>query len=288
MTDRNVHERLASSVKGPIQWIQKTMERMKTLQARRSNGVTPPNENSGGVLDANGTDGLHFTRTRVMPVSREIFRRNRIVALEEMSPVADQFKLLRTQIFHRTRPGGLNTIQVSGFSSEDGKSLVAVNLAISIARDARQTTLLVDVDFRHPSLHLLFGLHPETPGLKQHFLDGAPIESLLVSPGIDKLTLLPAGGRIAHSTELIGSPAMEALIGELKERYSDRYVIFDTPPIAECPDPLVFSEYVEAMILVARADHTRSGAVRAAMDRVPRGKVLGIVLNDMKAEGGGR
>jgi capsular exopolysaccharide synthesis family protein len=220
----------------------------------------------------------------VLPVSRETFRRNRIVAMEEMSPLADQFKLLRTHLFHRTRPTGLNAVQITGFSAGEGKSLVAVNLAISIARDARQTTLLVDVDFRNPSIHALFGLSPETAGLKQHFLDGRPLEDLLISPGIDKLTVLPAGGRIPHSTELIGSPAMETLVLELKERYPDRYVIFDTPPVTDCPDPLVFSEYVDAMILVARADHTRSDAVKAAMDLVPRQKVLGIVLNDAQTD----
>ena len=219
-----------------------------------------------------------------MPIPRETFRRNRIVAMEELNPIADQFKLLRTHLFHKTRPENLNTIQISGFSTGEGKSLVAVNLAISIARDSRQTTLLVDVDFRNPCIHSLLGLGPATPGLKQHLLDGRPLEELLVSPGIDKLTVLPAGGRIAHSTELIGSPAMEALVAELKARYPDRYVLFDTPPITECPDPLVFSEYVDAMVLVARADYTRSDAVKAAMGLVPRRKVLGIVLNDLKTE----
>jgi exopolysaccharide/PEP-CTERM locus tyrosine autokinase len=282
MTERSLQERIASSVRRPLGWVRRTIEKVRTFHPE-SNGAFAA-EDGGHLSDDEVGGGLQFTQTRNVPVSRETFRRNRIVAMEEMSPVADQFKLLRTHLFHKTRPGGLNTIQITGFSTGEGKSLVAVNLAISIARDARQTTLLVDVDFRNPCIHALLGLGPETPGLKQHLLDGRPLEDLLISPGIDKLTVLPAGGRIPHSTELIGSPAMEALVAELKERYPDRYVIFDTPPIVECPDPLVFSEYVDAMILVARADHTRSEAVKAAMDLVPRQKVLGIVLNDMKTE----
>jgi capsular exopolysaccharide synthesis family protein len=283
MADKNLQEILTSSVKRPVSWVKKTIGKVRTLYPR-GNGSSAV-EDGENCADQELAGVLQFTHTRVLPVARETFRRNRIVAMEEMSPLADQFKLLRTHLFHRTRPGGLNAVQISGFSSGEGKSLVAVNLAISIARDARQTTLLVDVDFRNPSIPSLFGLGPETPGLKQYFLDGRPLEELLISPGIDKLTVLPAGGRIPRSTELIGSPAMEALVRELKERYFDRYVIFDTPPVAECPDPLVFSEYVDAMILVARADHTRSDAVKAAMDLVPRQKVLGIVLNDLQTEG---
>lgn len=282
MTDKDLQERIASNAGRPLGWVRRTLQKVRSLRPQ-GNGSTPVEAaDFDGGPEIGG--GLQFTRTRVMPVSRETFRRNRIVAMEELNPVADQFKLLRTHLFHKTRPGGLNTVQITGFSTGEGKSLVAVNLAISIARDARQTTLLVDADFRHPCLHALLGFGPEPPGLKQHLLDGAPLEELLVSPGIDKLTVLPAGGRIPHSTELIGSPAMEALVAELKERYPDRYVIFDTPPIAECPDPLVFSDYVDVMILVARADHTRSDAVKAAMDLVPRQKVLGIVLNDTKPD----
>ena len=282
MTERDLQERITSSVGRPWGWVRRTIAKVRTLHPKGNGSVPMESEDYDVGHEIGGS--VQFTRTRVMPVSRDTFRRNRIVAMEEMSPVADQFKLLRTHLFHRTRPGGLNTIQITGFSPGEGKSLVAVNLAISIARDARQTTLLVDIDFRNPSVHALLGLSPAPPGLKQYFLDGHPLEDLLISPGIDKLTVLPAGGRIPHSTELIGSPAMEALVTELKERYPDRYVIFDTPPIAECPDPLVFSEYVDAMVLVARADHTRSDTVKAVMDLVPRQKVLGIVLNDMKTE----
>ncbi len=230
-----------------------------------------------------GSGRISFSHTRVLSVSGDVLRRNKIVAMEGESGIADQFKLLRTHLFHRTRPSGLNTIQITGFNTGEGKSLVAVNLAISIARDARQTTLLVDLDLRNPSVHKLLGMGEDLPGLKSYFLDGAQLEDIFVSPGIEKLSILPAGGRIAHSTELIGSPTMEALVKELKERYPDRYVIFDTPPITECPDPLVFSEYVDGLILVARSDFTTSDSVRAAMDLVPRQKVLGIVLNDTRS-----
>ena len=222
-----------------------------------------------------------YSQTKVVPVSPGDLSKNRII-LDEGSKVAEQFKLLRTLLFNRTRPKGWSTIQVTGFDAGEGKSFIATNLAISIARDSRQTTLLVDLDFRKPAIHTLLGLGDNVPGLTSYFTSECGLEELMVNPGIEKLTVLPAGGRILQATELMGSPKMEALVRELKERYEDRYIIFDTPPMNGCPDSLVFSEYVDAMVLVARAGHTSRSSVENAMDMVPRDKVLGVIFNDVK------
>jgi len=223
-----------------------------------------------------------YFQTRVIEISPEILKKNKIVSIDENHPVADQFKLLRTRILHRTRGTGHNTIQVSGFDSEEGKSIVSVNLAISMAKDTRQTTLLVDIDFRKPSVHKLLGLGDDIKGLKDYFEDQPDLEEIFISPGIDKLTVLPAGGKMLNAPEVIGSPKMEALVKELKGRYPDRYIIFDSPGLNTCPDPLVFSEYVDAILLVARSDFTSRESIETVMNLVPRDKVLGTVLNDSK------
>jgi Mrp family chromosome partitioning ATPase len=75
---------------------------------------------------------------------------------------------------------------------------------------------------------------------------------------------------------------MEALVGELKERYKDRYIIFDTPPMNGFPDALVFSGYVDSMLLVARAGYTSRTSVEKTVDLIPREKVLGLIFNDVK------
>ncbi len=225
-----------------------------------------------------------YSRTRVVEVPRKELQRNRILTLDEDKTVSDQFKLLRTRIFQYTRPRGWNTIQVSGFGAGEGKSFVAANLAVSMARDTRQTTLLVDLDLRKPAVRHIFGLGQDTPGIEAYFMEDAPLEEILVCPGIEKLTLLPAGSSVLNATEWMGSPKMEALIRELKERYEDRYILFDTPGVNVCPDPLVVAEYVDALLLVARADCTTQDSVKAAVELVPREKVLGLVLNDAQDE----
>jgi len=223
-----------------------------------------------------------YFKTKIIDVPLDVFIKNKIVSVEEEHPAADQFKLLRTRIFNLTRERGQNAIQVSGFGAGEGKSTVALNLAVSMAKDTRQTTLLVDIDFRRPSIHRLLGLGEDTPGLKQYFEKELVLEDLFINPGIDKLTVLPAGGKILDSTELVGSVRMEALVIELKTRYPDRYIIFDTPGLNVCPDPLVFSEYADGVILVARSDLTSIKSIEAAVDLLPREKLLGTVLNDSR------
>ena len=169
---------------------------------------------------------------------------------------------------------------VSGFDTDEGKSLITVNLAISMAKDTRQTTLLVDIDFRKPTIHKLFGLENDINGLKDYFESDIGLEEIFINPGIDKLTILPAGGKIVDAPEVIGSPKMEALVKELKGRYPDRYIVFDSPGLNVCPDPLVFLQYIDTILLIARSNHTSIESVKHVIDIVPKEKLLGLVLND--------
>ena len=211
--------------------------------------------------------------------------RNRIVAIDQGSAAAESFNHLRTQLLQRTRPKGWNTVQITSFGIGDGKSTLAANLAVSIARDTRQTTLLVELDFRRPSLARLLCLGAECAGLKSYFLDDVPLQELFVSPGIKKLALLPAGCRVENPAELLGSPKMEALISELKRRYCDRFIIFDTPAISLCPDPLIISEYVDSVVMVARSGWTTRDSIRAAAEKIAKDKFLGVLMNEAVSEG---
>ena len=141
----------------------------------------------------------------------------------------------------------------------------------------------MDLDFRRPSLARILGLGAECIGLKSYFLDDTLLEKLFVSPGIRKLAVLPAGGKLTNAAELLGSPKMEALVKELKNRYTDRYIIIDTPAINACPDPLIISEYVDAVLLVAKSGHTTRESIKAAMERIPKDKVLGVIMNEMES-----
>jgi capsular exopolysaccharide synthesis family protein len=190
----------------------------------------------------------------------------------------DAFNVVRTQILQQTRSRGLNTIMVTSPGRGEGKTTVATNLAITIARDASQTALLVDANLRWPGISCGLGMDLR-PGLSDHFLRGLPVESLFVNPGIEKLVVLPAGASQEDSVDIISSPGMQNLVGEMKSRYPDRYVIFDCPHLLGIPDALVFTEYVDGIVLVVDEGHTSQNDLKTALGMLEGRNLLGVVLN---------
>ena len=180
---------------------------------------------------------------------------------------------------HRLRENDWNVLGVTSPDQGEGKTLTAVNLAVSLAMETTQTVLLVDANLRNPSVHEVFGLD-DCPGLADYLLDNQPLEDLLVHPGIGRFVLLPGGRAISNSTEILTSPKMLALVEELKHRYPSRIVIFDLPPLLHTADVLAFSPYTDALLLVVEEGKTTVDEVRRALSLVKDSRpVLGTVLN---------
>ena len=146
------------------------------------------------------------------------------MAAYDKGPFVDAIKILRTQVIHRLREHNWNELGVTSPGYGEGKTLTAVNLAVSLAMEMTQTVLLVDANLRNPSVHELFGLK-NCPGFADYLLDNQVIEDLLVHPGIGRFVLLPGGRAISNSTEILTSPKMLALVEEFKDRYPSRIVI---------------------------------------------------------------
>ncbi|MDL1981555.1 MAG: AAA family ATPase [Deltaproteobacteria bacterium] len=220
-----------------------------------------------------------YSQTRSVQVDLKKLIDRKVFSILKKDEVADQYKFLMTRILNKTRPNGYNTIEIASFKEGEGKSLTSVNLAITLAKESRQTVLLVDMDLRRPSIHRILGIDL-APGLKDYFLNGTPIKEILIHPGIERLTVLPAGGRMDNSTEIMDSHRMEALILEIKTRYKDRYIIFDAPALNTCSDPLILASYVDTIALVARAGYTTTEDITSGMALLKDKNILGIILND--------
>jgi len=223
-----------------------------------------------------------YCRTRIMKVEERILRKNKIVSLFHDEAMTDQIKILHTQVLNQMEQIGGNSLLVTSANHGEGKTLTALNLAVSMSHKLDQTVLLVDADLRRPSVHRFLGLEPER-GLTDYLLRRAEIPDLLINPGIEKMVFLPAGEQLANSGELLGSPRMEALIKEMRERYPDRFVIFDSPPLLACADPLVLSRFVDGILLVAEAEKTPAKDVERAAELLKDRPLIGTVLN--KARG---
>jgi Mrp family chromosome partitioning ATPase len=220
---------------------------------------------------------IRYSRTRTVAVSADALQRQHVTGGHERTPVAEAFKRLRTQIMQRMRDAGRNALGVASPRAGEGKSTVALNLAVHAAMETDWTVLLVEADVRHPALCDALGLE-RLPGLAEYLAEDAPLETLLVHPGFGRCILLPAGGPARGSSELLGSARMQDLATELKRRYPDRLVIYDLPPLLESADGVAVLPWTEALLLVVEEGRTPAEDVlRAAQVAGPR--LVGTVLN---------
>lgn len=203
---------------------------------------------------------------------------NRCICIEPNSAEIDCYKVLRTKIQLLTREKGWNTVMITSPQPAEGKTLTSVNLSLTFAKVYNQTVLLVDCDLRNQNIHKVLGF-PSDSGLMDYLKKDQPLEKLIVWPGIDKLTLISGGKTIDNSSELLGSPRMETLVQEMKSRYDDRYIIFDTSPVLIGDDALTLAHYVDCIIMVADVGRTSMKEVKRALEMLPKEKFLGFVLN---------
>lgn len=202
-----------------------------------------------------------------------------LVALHTPHSVeSEQFRLLKNNILFPEKGVPPQSIMVTSPSPNEGKSFVAANLAISMAQSIDEHVLLMDCDLRSPTIHKLFGMkNPQ--GLSDHLSTAKPLPSLLVKSVINKLTILP-GGTIPHNpSELLSSEQMRRLVHELKLRYSDRYVIIDTPPPYITSEGNALARNVDAIILVVRHGKTRKKDIQDIINIYGREKIFGVVHN---------
>ena len=221
---------------------------------------------------------IEYTETRSVGLPIRELREKRII-IDQQNAVSDAYRLLRTQILQRLNEKNWNTLAITSASSGAGKSLTAINLAISLAREVDYTVLLVDANLRSPKIHKYFDFHVEN-GLSDYLCKDAPLESMLVHPeGIPRFVILPAGHAITNSSEMLSSPKMNKLVEELKSRYPSRIVLFNLPPLLESSDALAFMPNADASLLIVAEGETKEQELRQAFELMEGNEVIGTVLN---------
>lgn len=201
-------------------------------------------------------------------------------ARDEKNSVVEEFNKLRSTVISLTTGEEFkNTILVTSTVSEEGKSMTALNLAISLAKEQDHTVLLVDTDLRRPSVHRYLEIEPEY-GLTHCLRDEVSVEKALVKTGVGKLVVLPAGDAVKDPLDLLSSNRMKTIVKELKERYPERYVIFDTPPAHPFADASVLSAIVDACLFVVREGRAKKEDLLKTLEEFKNHNLLGVVYND--------
>ncbi len=222
---------------------------------------------------------IEYTKTQVYTPRPEALESNRIVDPSRSDPAAAAYRMLRTQVLQRMDEKGWRSIAVLSPNADDGKTTTAINLAISLAYDHRHTVLLVDCDLKQPAIMSTLGIEP-TFGVNDVLAGDAGVEQCLYHPaGFDRLVILPARAALANSSEALSGPRGRELVSELRERYPERLVLFDLPPILGADDALAFLPLVDCGLMVMSEGATRREDLLRCMELVRKTQIVGTVLN---------
>jgi protein-tyrosine kinase len=202
--------------------------------------------------------------------------------------MAEEYRLIKRPLLMNAFPeeeNGIenaNLILVTSSVPGEGKTFTAVNLALSIAMERDKTVLLVDGDVAKPSISKLLGIESEIGLIDLLERKDLPFSDVLLRTDVPNLTVLPAGKQHRHSTEILASDATKRLARELSERYADRIVIFDSPPLLAAAQGSVLASLVGQVVLVIESEVTPQHVVQEAIAKLNACDVIGCVLNKTK------
>ena len=235
---------------------------------------------SNGVIEVGE---FNYTNSNKIVTNKNVLKKNRILSAIDDQRIIDTYGLLRTRVLRRMQQNKWQSIGITSAGKDDGKTLTAINLAISIAMKQTHTVLVVDADLRNPSIHNALGFKPQF-GLSDYLTSDIPIDEVLIDPGIDRLIILPGNKGAETSSELLSSPKMSRLAQELKTRYTSRIVIYDLPPVLVGDDVAAFAPNLDTALLIVEEGSTETDKLKRSIDLLEGVDIIGTVLNKSKGK----
>lgn len=238
-----------------------------------------------------------LTRSADGPSSRAVqVDQNRLKAYggltsdQMQSRLAEEMRLIKQGLIRRMytdTPGHSNVVQITSAWPGEGKSFLAVNLALSLATEIDLHVLFVDLDIHRSTTKEAFGIETEK-GLLDVVQDPTiDLSEVIVRTDIPRFSVIGTGKTRQLSTELLASQRMREVTAELSERYNDRVILFDTPPLLGTSEPAVLAQLAGQVIFVVEADRTTRRAIDQAMEQLPEDARTSIVLNKSRGLIGG-
>jgi capsular exopolysaccharide synthesis family protein len=265
-------------------------ERQAAQNAGRAAAVADP-ETASTVEDASAPVGTLQFPTSAEPATKPLVDQfgqfqllrmmvplqSRLVCVtDKESLAAEKFRFLAVRLRQMQQTRRVKKVLVTSSVPQEGKSMVAANLACTLARRASQKTLLLDGDLRRPSLSNIFGLG-KIPGICEWLQgDSGPAESIyhLEDAG---LWILPAGSTPRNALELMQSGRLSALMDQLTAWFD--WIVIDSPPVLPLADTSVWMRLADGVLLVARQGTTEKRQMQRGLEVVDRSKLIGALLN---------
>jgi len=212
-----------------------------------------------------------------------------VTAAGGRTTLVEDFRIIKRPLLKRAfgprspndKPG--NLIMVTSSLPGEGKTFCSINLAMSIAMELDHTVLLIDADVARPSVLRTLGL-PQHRGLMDLLLDDKlDMADVMLRTNVNTLSILPAGSNSARATELLASQAMSNFVYEIANRYPDRIVIFDSPPLLLTSEAHVLASHMGQIALVVEAEGTTQHAVKEALHQLEGCSNVNLIYNKTRA-----
>lgn len=216
-----------------------------------------------------------------------------VMPYEEKTQIAEEFRLIKRPLIMNAFNQGAgriengNLIMVTSALAGEGKSFCAINLAMSIAMELDHTVLLVDADVARPSIPKYLGLKAGKGLLDVLLDDKLELADVMMKTNVEKLSIMTSGTKSRHATELLASQSMSNLLAGVAQRYSDRIIIFDSPPLLLTTESQVLATQMGQIVMVVEAETTPQKTVMEALRQIESCDVVNLIYNKARAFSGG-
>jgi len=194
--------------------------------------------------------------------------------------IAEQFRIIKRPLLTKAfAKKNNNLIMITSALAGEGKSFCAVNLAMSIASEMDHRVLLIDADVGRPTIPNILGFENKVGLMDILIEDAVDVADVLIKTSIEKLSLISVGAMHPHATELLASQAMLMLLDELAQRYNDRIVIFDSPPVLLTSEARVLAERMGQIVLVVEAERTAQQTLKHVINQFGSSSDISLIYN---------
>jgi capsular exopolysaccharide synthesis family protein len=213
----------------------------------------------------------------LMPLAQRLAGANKLVVLPNAEVnLVEQFRRLAAALHHAQQQRGVKTVMIASAVENEGKTLTATNLALTLSESYQRRVLLIDADLRRPSVHMMFRLDNQY-GLSDTLKHVVPGGQLPIHRVSENLWIVPGGSPDSDPMSGLVSDTMQQLLQEAVEQFD--WVIVDTPPVVLLPDANLLAAMVDLSLLVVRANSTPYPLSARAVEAIGHDRILGIVLN---------
>ena len=236
-------------------------------------GISQERLGSGESSSADDRVDL-FPQFQSVPVRLD--PQNRLVCFDHESLAAEAFRLLGVRLRHLRRDRPLQKILITSTIPKEGKSMVAANLASTMALSTQHKVLLLEGDLRRPSLSQVFGIG-KLPGLSECLQEDRTLTECIYHLENPSLWILPAGRAQNNPLGLLQSRKLSELIDQLAAWFD--WIIIDSPPVLPLADTSVWARIAEGILLVTRQGTTEKRHLQRGVEALEAKKLIGGVLN---------